>query len=105
MMNDIVLFDPRRMEVSEVFQFSEGAIKSRIYMCGVKIDQRLYIIGGMSSNGQLLDDFTELDYRNKVSFDAIVEKGKPLIEKMHSATITPVFYEAKMPNNGDLRLS
>ena len=51
MMNDIVLFDPRRMEVSEVFQFSEGAIKSRIYMCGFKIDQRLYIIGGMSSNG------------------------------------------------------
>lgn len=51
MMNDIVLYDHFNMKVHENIHFSEGAIPSRIYQVGFKIDQKLFIIGGMASNG------------------------------------------------------
>jgi hypothetical protein len=59
----------------------------------------------MAHNGQLLNDFIEVDYRNKIPGDAIVEKGKNLIEKLHSASLTAVFYENKLGYYGDLKLS
>ena len=67
-----------------------------MYCCGFKIDSRLYVFGGMSTTGQLLDSFDELDYRRKTSAPAIVEKGAHFLEKVHSAAICPVFYTAKM---------
>jgi hypothetical protein len=51
MMNDVVLYDHTSMETSEVISFSEGAIPSRIYSVGFKIDQKIFVIGGMASNG------------------------------------------------------
>ena len=105
MMNDIVMYDHHNCKVYENIHFSEGAIPSRIYQVGFKIDQKLFIIGGMASNGQLLDDFLEIDYRNKTPLEALVEKGQNFIEKMHSAALTPVFYKSKMGDYGDLKLS
>lgn len=63
------------MKVYENIQFSEGAIPSRIYPVGFKIDKKLFVIGGIGSNGSLLSDFLEIDYRNKIPAEAIVEKG------------------------------
>ena len=51
--------------MQEQILFSESSIQSRIYACGFKIDQRIFIIGGMGNNGQILDDFTEVDYVSK----------------------------------------
>ena len=47
----------------------------------------------MGNNGQILDDFTEIDYINKNCKDALVTKGKNLIEKLYGSTINGVFYE------------
>ena len=105
MMNDIVLYDYKNMDVHENIQFSEGAIPSRIYSVGFKIDQKIFVIGGMASNGHLLNDFIEVDYANKTPKDAIVEKGKNLLQEMHSSALCAVFYKSKLGDYGDLRLS
>ena len=38
MMNDVIVFDHKEMKVMESVQFSEGAVESRIYCSGFKID-------------------------------------------------------------------
>jgi hypothetical protein len=46
-----------------------------------------------------------VDYRNKTPNEAIVEKGKNLLENLHSSALTPVFYKSKLGDYGDLKLS
>jgi len=49
----------------------------------------------MDKNGQLLDDFQELNYYKKTYNDALVDKGSQYLRKLHSAVICPVFYKDK----------
>ena len=46
-----------------------------------------------------------MDYRNKKPIETIVEKGRHLLKKVHSSAITAVFYENKISDYGDLKLS
>ena len=59
----------------------------------------------MNNNGQLLDDFQELNYYNKTYNDAIVDKGSQYLQKLHSAVICPVFYKDKWHYNSEFGIS
>lgn len=58
--------------IQEQVLLSESSVQSRIYGAGFKIDQRLFVVGGMSNNGKILDDFTEIDYESKKCREALV---------------------------------
>lgn len=51
MMNDICIYNFKQGVIQEQILFSESSVPSRIYACGFKIDQRIYVIGGMGNNG------------------------------------------------------
>ncbi len=51
MVNDVVVYDVKKMQMIENIHFSEGAVCSRIYMCGFKIGSKLYSVGGMGATG------------------------------------------------------
>jgi len=60
--------------------FSERDCPSRIYHCGFKIDHKIYSFGGMGTSSILLDKLQELDYKEKTATEAIIDKGKNLLE-------------------------
>ena len=78
-----------------------------MYHCGFKIGTKIYSFGGMGTTGMLLDRLTEIDYKTKRPAEAVIERGKHLLEGMHSSAIAPVFYQSKMDGfdgAGDLKL-
>lgn len=62
MANDIVVYDFNRNSVTDVANYSQALVHGRMYSSGFKIDNKIFVIGGMNSAGGLLDNFDEMDW-------------------------------------------
>ena len=91
-MNDVVLYDMMKMEVEEQFFFNSAKVPRRQYHCGFTIGDKLFSLGGLSMAGKLLDDFSEIDLITGKHYEALISRGKSLLQPFHSATICAVFY-------------
>jgi len=47
----------------------------------------------MNQNGKIIDEFKEINFMKQQVSDPTISSGRALIEPVHSAAITPVFYE------------
>ena len=99
--NDVVIYDYNTNKVTDVVAYSEASVQSRMYCSGFKIDSRIYSYGGLNKDGQLLSNFDELNYKTREHKEALVERGKDLLVKMHSAAFTGVFYKSKMTSQSN----
>ena len=103
--NDIIIYDVYNHKVLDYIEYSEAAVPARMYASGFKIDQKIFVIGGMGGNGQLLVSFKELDYKRKYHEDAIVDHGMGLLERLYSSAIVGVFYPCKSKNSDEMEIS
>lgn len=99
--NDIVVFDYKSNCMVDLIEYSEAAVPARMYSLGFRIEHKLFVLGGMGSNGQLLISFKELDFKRKFHEDALIDSGANLLEKIHSSAITSVFYKSRFKNPED----
>ena len=49
--NSIMLYDMNAKKADDIIQYTESSVNARMYACGFKIDQKLYIIGGLGASG------------------------------------------------------
>lgn len=101
-MNDVLLYDIKRVHVNDQTVFSDIVIKKRTNHVGFLVDDTIYSIGGQDKHGNALDEFIEIDVHTKRRCSATVEKG--VVPKVYSSAITPVFYLSKMGADGQLNL-
>lgn len=97
--NSISIFDPEQQRISEIKHLMENQVAPRMYSCGFLIDQRLYVIGGLSLNGKVLGDFKEIDLTLEVGRSAQVECGLDLLEQVYCSQMCPVFYQSRCFRN------
>lgn len=70
-------------------------LKPRVHVSRFKIDHKIYAIGGLNQWGDVLCNFTEIDYINRSTSTPVVERGRSHLQPIHSAAIAPVFYANK----------
>jgi hypothetical protein len=49
--NDILIFDHESNRVVEQIVFNQSVVASRCYQCGFKINESIFVFGGMNNNG------------------------------------------------------
>ena len=105
MLNDLVVFDLKRMQMVDHMMFSEAALGRRMYHTGFKIDDSVFSIGGQGKDGAIFNSFLEIKIRERQPSEARVDRGRHLLDKIYLSAITPVFYQSKMGQDGSLSLS
>jgi len=70
-----------------------------MYCSGFLIDDKLYIIGGLSLNGKVLGDFKEIDLTKNVGKTPKVESGWDLLTQVYCSQICGVFYQSRLSRN------
>ena len=49
--NDIVIYDYKNNCMVDLIEYSEAAVPARMYSCGFRIENKIFVLGGMGSNG------------------------------------------------------
>lgn len=63
LLNDLVVFDLKKMRMVDHMMFSEAALGRRMYHCGFKIDDSVFSIGGQGKDGIIYNSFLEIKIR------------------------------------------
>ena len=65
LLNDLVVFDIKRMQMVEHMVFSEATLERRMYHTGFKIDDSVFSIGGQGKDGAIFNSFLEIKIRQR----------------------------------------
>lgn len=99
LLNDIVIFDTQKLELSDQIVFSDASVSRRAQHCGFMIDNTIYILGGIDKSGNVLHEFIDLDIYSRTSRTCLCQGEFPAT---YAAAVAPVFYQSKMGADGSL---
>lgn len=79
-----------------------AGVARRIYATGFIISQFCFAIGGLSINGECLDDILQLDTQNKRCRAITIETSKTMrhLKAMCSSACVPAFYSSRYDEEG-----
>ena len=77
-------------------------VSRRVYSTGFMISQYFFAIGGLSINGECLDDILMMDTHNKVCRAVTRENNKTLkhLRPLCSSACIPAFYSSRYSHEG-----